>query len=88
MSNLNEKKPNLPKLNNKRFQMTEPDYYELNTKRKYLHFFQNDENKINFLDLKLLLNSDKTKDKNIFQTIDLDIDFEIPAFHKVIFLIF
>ena len=43
---------------------------------KYLHFFQNDENILQYLDL-------ESEDTN-FSSIDLDITFKVPQFHKSI----
>lgn len=46
------------------------------SKRKYLHFFQNDDNYLHILDL--------NKPGAEFQTIRLEIGFKIPYFHKSI----
>lgn len=49
--------------------------FSTNSPRKYLHFFQNDENILHLLDL---------EDGDDFTQIDLDINFKIPDFHKSI----
>ena len=43
--------------------------------RKFLHFFQNDENILHYLDL---------EESESFQAINLNINFNIPDFHKSI----
>ena len=60
--------------------MSIPDYFEPNCDRQLLHFFQNHENRLHYIDLELLVNSSKAS----FNTVELDIPFTIPPFHKSI----
>jgi hypothetical protein len=46
-----------------------------NSPRRYLHFFQHDENKLHYLDL---------DEGNDFQEISLNINFKLPDYHKSI----
>ena len=55
------------------------DYFE-NTNTKYLHFFQNHENRLHYLDIDRI----STNYNPIFQSVQLDINFNIPPFHKSI----
>ena len=66
---------------NEMFYITELDSFEAKS-LKYLHFFQNDENILHFLNLEDL----KLKNQNYFNRIPLKIDFKIPPFHKSISL--
>jgi hypothetical protein len=46
-----------------------------NSPRRYLHFFQHDENKLHYLDL---------DDGENFQEIALNVNFKLPDYHKSI----
>ena len=65
-----------------KFPVIMPDYFE-NTNTKYLHFFQNHENKIHYLDLDQLSITNHNTTQN-FQTLQLNINCNIPPFHKSI----
>jgi hypothetical protein len=54
------------------------DYFLKFAPRKYLHFFQNNENILHMLDYQSFLHRGKTE----FESSQLNIDFAIPKFHK------
>ncbi len=58
------------------FEVSMPDYFVPNCRKKFLHFFQNDEKKLHLLDLE----NHQWK----FKVVNLDISFKIPHFHKSI----
>lgn len=66
-----------------KFNITLDDYYyDQEKKEPLLHFFQNDSKNLYILNLE-----DLTRDKiNKFKKVELDIDFNIPTFHKSIIL--
>lgn len=63
-----------------KFAVTVADYFEPNTQKKYLHFFQNHENRFHYIDIGSLTKNSAP----IFETIDLNLNFKIPSFHKSI----
>ena len=56
------------------------DYFEQGCQRKYLHFFQNHENRLHYIDLDKFISTQKAN----FEAIELNINFRIPPFHKSI----
>jgi len=65
---------------NIRFPISQPDFFDAGCQTKYLHFFQNHENRVHYLDLEKLISTNIP----VFQTIQLDVKFNIPPFHKSI----
>lgn len=63
-----------------KFPVTVADYFEANCPKKFLHFFQSHENRFHYIDLTRI--SPNTKPQ--FESVDLNINFNIPAFHKSI----
>ena len=63
------------------FHVTVDEFFNKNCPRKFLHFFQNNENYLHILNLNEL----KFNNGNpVFERIRLNIDFQIPRFHKSI----
>jgi hypothetical protein len=66
---------------NVKFPVIAQDYFDSNCQTKYLHFFQNHENRLHFLDVEDLAT---TRNGPAPQSVELDISFSIPPFHKSI----
>jgi len=62
------------------FPVTSSDYFEPGSSRKFLHFFQNHENRFHYINLNGLSRNSRPN----FESIELNIDFRIPPFHKSI----
>jgi hypothetical protein len=63
-----------------RFPVTIGDYYENSCSKKFIHFFQNHENRLHYVDLEKFMHSQKVG----IESIELDINFRVPPFHKSI----
>jgi len=62
------------------FPVTLPDYFDPSCSRKYLHFFQNHENRFHYININGLNKNSRPQ----FENVELNIDFRIPPFHKSI----
>lgn len=63
---------------NEEFPVTLNNYFEPGCTRRYLHFFQNYENRLHYIDVS---NLSKNASPN-FESTELNIDFTIPPFHR------